>query len=166
MISMNQKKRVTSVELMQLRGTANYQFSCNIGESIFPEDIFIVHSKNNKPKHVYLGETLIATIRPHDGHIILTESGFKHFLERIKDKDIGCMKKILVQNDVIPYIKKYKTLFAKHIIDVSQTIRSQEEVLLCDSSGNPIGMARTLLSSAELKSFVHGAAAKVRYILG
>jgi len=162
---MKRKKLATYIELLQLRGTANYLFSCNIGEFIFPDGIDIVYSKNNKPKQIFLGDTLIATIRPHDGYIILSEFGFTLLLKNLKRKDLSCVKKIFVRDDIIPYLKKYKTLFAKHVIDATPTIRPQEEVLLCTSSGVPIGMAHTLLSSIEMKTFSHGPAAKVRYIL-
>ena len=162
---MKRKKPATYIELIQLRGTANYLFSFNIGEFIFPNGIDIVYSKNNKPKHIFLEDTLIATIRPHDGYIILSEFGFTLLLKNLKTEDLSCIKKILVRDDVVPHLKKYKTLFAKHIIDASPNIRPQEEVLLCNSLGKPIGMVHTLLSSIEMKSFSYGPAAKVRYIL-
>ena len=160
---MKQKKQASDIELLQLRGAANYLFSCNVGEYIFPNNIEIVCSKSNKPKHVFLKNTLIATIRPHDGYIILSKFGFTLLLKNLKI--FKCLKRILVRSDIVPYLQEYKTLFAKHIVDCSADIRPHEEILLCDKSGKPVGMAHTLLSALEMKHFNYGAAAKIRYIL-
>ena len=162
MIHMKRKKPATYIELIQLRGTANYLFSCDIGEFIFPSGIDIVYSKSNKPKHIFLGDELIATIRPHDGYVILSEFGFALLLKKLKSEKISCIKKILVRDDIVPHLKKYKTLFAKHIVDVSPNIRPQEEVIIINSKGEVLAVGRALLNGEEMVAFKRGVAVKVR----
>jgi len=54
--------------LNRIRGIANYQFSRNIGRVFLPRNIKIsLSKKTGRIRHIYLGGTLMATLRPTDG---------------------------------------------------------------------------------------------------
>jgi len=73
--------------LHKIRSIADYQFGKEVGEKLFPEGVNIVHSRRTgKIRHVYLGEKMLATLRPTNGLFCLTIVGAKRMVEAVKSR--------------------------------------------------------------------------------
>ena len=72
-------------DLQKIRSIADYQFGRGVGNSYFPNEVKIVYSKRTrKIRHIYLGEELLATLRPTTGLFVLTIAGAKRMIHEIK----------------------------------------------------------------------------------
>ncbi len=72
-------------DLQKIRSIADYQFGRGVGNSLFPNEVRIVYSKKTgKIRHIYLGEELLATLRPTTGLFILTICGAKRMVREVK----------------------------------------------------------------------------------
>ncbi|MEM2127200.1 MAG: PUA domain-containing protein [Candidatus Bathyarchaeia archaeon] len=148
-----------SGDLRRIRGIADYQFGRGCGQVLFPEGVTFTHSeRTGRIRHIYLNQTLLASIRPNDGLITLTIAG----AERIKDliKDLGLYVK--VGDEAAEFISMGRSVFAKHVLEAGGRIRPGDEVIVVDEGGNILAVGTALLSGDEMLSFKAGVAVKVR----
>ncbi len=145
--------------LQKIRSVANYQFGKGVGEKLFPDGIAIVHSRRTgKIRHVYLGEKMLATLRPTNGLFSLTIAGAKRMVERVKARRLW----VKVRAEAEPFVVGGKSVFAKHVIDADEEIRPQEEVIVINKDNEVLAVGRALLTGKEMKAFERGAAVRVR----
>ncbi|MBD3172543.1 hypothetical protein GF326_08730, partial [Candidatus Bathyarchaeota archaeon] len=65
-------------DIERIRAIANYQFGKKAGKVLFPDYTRIEYSKNtNRPRHIYLGDIMIANFRATDALFTLTIAGAK-----------------------------------------------------------------------------------------
>ena len=145
--------------LQKIRSIANYQFGRGVGRKLFPNEVRIVYSKRTgRIRHIYLGEKMLATLRPTDGLFSLTIAGAKRIIEHVKPQRSW----VRIQEEAEPFVGKGKSVFAKHVIDADEEIRPQEEVIVVTRKGETLAVGRAVLSGKEMKTFRRGAAVRVR----
>ncbi|MCW4040852.1 MAG: pseudouridine synthase [Candidatus Bathyarchaeota archaeon] len=153
-MSEQQRKR----HLLKIRNIANYQFETSVGDKLFPNDVELRFSKRTgRIRHIYHNNRLLATLKPTDGLFSLTIHGAKrlHSLPRQ-------VHKIIVQSDIEAFVKKGKTVFAKHVIYADERIRAGDEVLVTSRDDVLLAVGKATLSGPEILAFKRGIAVKVR----
>ena len=145
--------------LQKIRSIADYQFGRGVGSNLFPSKVKIVYSKRTKKiRHIYLGEELLATLRPTTGLFVLTLSGAKRMVREVKPLKLW----VRIQDYVAPFVAKGRNVFAKHVTDADSEIRPQEEVIVINRKNEVLAVGRALLSGKEMKAFTRGVAVRVR----
>lgn len=145
--------------LQKIRSIANYQFGKGVGERFFPEEVKIFHSKRTgKIRHVYLGEKMLATLRPTNGLFSLTIAGAKRMVEDMETLRLW----VRVRAEAEPFVARGKSVFAKHVTDADEEIRPQEEVIVISEDDEVLAVGRALLTGREMKAFERGVAVRVR----
>jgi predicted RNA-binding protein (TIGR00451 family) len=145
--------------LRKIRTIADYQFGKGAGESLFPEEVSVFLSKKTKKiRHVYLGDELLATLRPTIGFFSLTVEGGRR---------LACNMKLFrlwvqVQDEVAAFIEKGGDVFAKHVTDADVEIRPMEEVVVLNGKQRVIAVGKAVLSGDEMRAYRKGVAVKVR----
>lgn len=147
-----------SEDIQKLRSIADFQFGYGAGEILFPEGVRIEYSRNtNRPRHVFLGDVMLANFRPTDAMFTITIAG----AERLNELP-GFNGYVVVLDDVLEFIEDGKNLFAKHVVDVGPGIRPDDEVIVRDSSGKVAAVGKAVLTSEEMTRFKNGQAVNVR----
>ncbi len=70
--------------------------------------------------------------------------------------------KVQVNDESIPFVRKGRNVFAKHVIDASPDIRPKSEVIVVDRSNKLLAVGKSVLSGDEMLAFRIGVAVKVR----
>lgn len=143
-----------------VRVRADYQFGAGAGEALASRGLKIETSKKTgKPRYVYDSEgRLLATIRWNDGFLALTIEGAKLLQQRFRQPKL----RVVVKNEVRDFIKRGRSVFAKHVVEVDPEVRCGDEVLVVDEEDNLLAVGRATLSSYEMRAFNSGVAVKVR----
>jgi len=146
------------VELVKMR--ANYQFGPGAGECLASRGVKVeVSKRTGKPRYVYdYSGKLLATIRWNDGFLALTLEGARLLKECLKPPRL----RVVVKNEVRDFIKRGRSVFAKHVVGVDPEIRCGDEVIVVDEEDNLLAVGRAALSSYEMLAFNSGVAVKVR----
>lgn len=144
--------------LQKIRGIINYQFMSKIGNILFPKEVKLICSrKTGKIKYIYLNGTLLVTYRPQDGLFSLTIHGANKIEACLKQKN-----KIVVEKKVEDFVKKGKSVFARHVVLADKEIRPGSEVIVTDGNDGLLAVGKALLSGKEILAFKRGVAVKVR----
>jgi predicted RNA-binding protein (TIGR00451 family) len=145
--------------LLRIRKVADYQFGRGAGEILFPEEVTITISRRTKKiRHVYLGNSLLATLKPTDGLFSLSVEGVRRLIYGMKPPRLW----VQVQDDVASFIEEGGDVFAKHVVDCDGEIRPAEEVIVVDGRKRVLAVGRSVLSGDEMKAFRRGVAVRVR----
>jgi len=145
--------------LRKIRSIVDYQFGKGVGEKLFPENVGIVYSrKTGRIRHVYANEKMLATLRPRDGLLSLTVAGAKRQWEYVRSQRLW----VKVQDEAAPFVAKGKSVFAKHVIDVDEDIRPQEEVIVINEKNQVVVVGKAMLRGREMRAFKSGVAVRVR----
>jgi len=139
-----------------IHGICSYQFGPE-AESLF-DNVTIKHGRTGKVRHLYCDQTLLATLRPVDGLFVLTFEGAEKLHRLLPFPE----RRVIADEEAVPFIKEGKDLFAKFVVDMDETLRPYEEVLIVDRDDILLGVGKLLLSPEEAKSFKKGAAVQVR----
>jgi predicted RNA-binding protein (TIGR00451 family) len=146
--------------LQKIRSIADYQFGKGVGNKFFPEDSKIIFSRNTgKIRYIYLENELLATLRPTTGLFILTISGAKRMMNEIESFRLW----VKIEDEAEPFVSRGRSVFAKHVKDVDEEIRPNEEVIVINSRNEVLAVGRALLSGIEMKAFSSGVAVIVRH---
>jgi predicted RNA-binding protein (TIGR00451 family) len=145
--------------LTKIRSVADYQFGKDVGAKLFPDTVRIIHSKNTgKIRHIYLNETLLATLRPTTGLFTLTIAGAQQLMNKVNPPLLW----VKLEDYAEPFVAKGRSAFAKHVTKADPEIRPQEEVMVINSKNKVLAVGRALLSGIEMKAFKKGIAVRVR----
>lgn len=143
----------------RIRSVADYQFGRGTGVELFPENVEIAFSKRTgRIRYVYLAGKRLVTMRPTDGLFSLSIAGARRIVGNIGSAK--CF--VTVQNDVSRFISEGGDVFATHVVKADDEIRSKEEVIVLNESGEVLAVGRSVLSGEEMKVFKRGVAVKVR----
>ncbi|TET26312.1 MAG: pseudouridine synthase [Candidatus Bathyarchaeum sp.] len=146
-------------DLRKIRSVADYQFGKGVGNKFFPDTVRIVYSKNTgKIRHIYLGDDLLATLRPTTGLFILTIAGAKRLVSEVNSLRMW----VKIQDYAEPFVAKGRSAFAKHVTEADAEIRPNEEVIVVSQKNEVLAVGRALLSGTEMKAFSRGMAVRVR----
>lgn len=145
-------------DLERLRGIADYQFGYGAGAVLLPDDIRIEYSRNtNRPRHLYIGDLMIANFRPTDALLTVTIAG----AERLNKLE-GFTGYVVVMDEVLEFIENGKNLFARHVVEAGPGIRADDEVIVRDIRGDVVAVGKAVLTSDEMLRFKTGLAVNVR----
>ncbi|MGQ4915172.1 MAG: PUA domain-containing protein [Candidatus Asgardarchaeia archaeon] len=149
----------TENELFVLRSIANYQFSEDIGKYLFTDDILVFKSpKTKRIRTVSLNGQIIASLRAHDNFILLTPEGASRIISKLNGKFV-----VVAADVAIPFIKKGRSLFAKHVLNADTSIVPKSEVIVVSKENEVIATGTALLSADEMIMFKKGIAVKIRH---
>ena len=145
--------------LKRIRAVANYQFGADIGDTLFPENVLITHSKRTgRIRHIYLDKVLLATLKPKDGLFSLTVEGAGRLLAALAFPKL----RVVVQGDVAEFILRGGDVFARHVEQTDTSLRAGEEVLVVSPEDKLLAVGKALLTGKEMLAFKRGVAVKVR----
>jgi len=146
-------------DLQKIRSIADYQFGKGVGKQLFPDEVKIVLSKRTgRIRYIYLGEKRLATLRPTNGLFSLSITGAKRIMENVKPPRLW----VRVKEEAAPFVKKGKSVFAKHVSNADEEIRPMEEVIVITEEGEVLAVGKAILTGEEMKAFKKGVAVKVR----
>ena len=145
--------------LRRIRSTVDYQFGKGVGIRLFPENVEIRFSKRTgRIRYVYFDGKRLATLRPTDGLFSLSIAGAK----RIVENNVSAKCFVTVKDDVSEFIVEGGDVFAAHVIEANNKIRSKDEVIIVNKDCKVLAVGRAVLSGSEMKAFKKGVAVKVR----
>jgi len=145
--------------LEKLRAIADYQFGYGSGAALFPDESKVEYSKNTgRPRHVFLGDTLLANYRPNDALFTITIAGAERIIEGVEDFD----QHVVVVDDVIEFIEQGKNLFSRHVKEVGAGIKPGQEAIILDPEGKVTAVGKVILTRDEMLRFKTGVAIKTR----
>jgi len=146
-------------DLIRIRAVADYQFGGGAGKVLFPLGVLGIKSrKTGKVKAIYYKGRLLGTLKPSDGYLALSYEGGLRLSRVIKPPRY----RIVVQEEVLDFIRSGRNLFSKHVVSADPKIRPGEEVLITDSGDTLLAVGRAVLAGFEMKRFKIGLAARVR----
>ena len=70
--------------------------------------------------------------------------------------------RVVIMNDVSEFIARGKNAFAKHVVDVDESIRANDEVIVVDENDNLLATGKAILSAKEMLEMQKGVAVSVR----
>jgi len=150
----------TPWELRRIRGVANYQFGGQTGRILFPRGVRVTRSpRTGRVRLITYRGKVLATLRSNDGLLSLTIDGAKRLVDRMGPEAPLTVK---VKEGFEEFIKKGRSLFAKHVLEADPAIRPRSEVLIVDKYGRLLAVGKAVLSGVEMTSFRIGLAVKVR----
>jgi conserved protein with predicted RNA binding PUA domain len=146
-------------ELRRIRVIADYQFGRGASKA-FPDTIKITRSpRTHKIRYIFQNGELLATLRAKDGFLALTVGGGRALQKLFKPPRL----RVRVMPDVEEFIKRGGNVFAKHVVNVDQELRPEEEVLIVGRRDRLLAVGRSFFNAAEMMSFTVGMAVKVRH---
>ncbi len=149
----------THIQLLKIRGIANYQFGQDSADALFSKGMRIACSRRTgRIRHIYKGGKLIATLRPKDGYLALTTLGARLILAKTKKPP----NLVVARDDVAEFIKAGGDVFAKHVMHADESLRPAEEVIVTDEQGRLLGVGKAVLSGRDMSFFKRGVAVRVR----
>jgi uncharacterized protein with predicted RNA binding PUA domain len=112
-------------------------------------------------RRVQLNSIILATIRAHDGMIVLTIEGGQRLHQSLPFPK----RRVVVQNAVAPFIAKGRSVFAKHVTLVDSDLRAGDEALVVDNKDSLLAVGKANLSPQEMLDLSRGVAVKVRHAI-
>ena len=144
--------------LRRVRVLADYQFGKNTGEALFPDSCRFITSRRGGVRQVMLDGRRLATLRAHDGRLTLGLAGSER-LSRIIDPP---GYRVVIMDDVSPYIAAGKSVFARHVLDADPALQAGDEVLVVTGDGTLQAVGSAVLSGREMCRSGFGVAVQVR----
>ncbi|MCD6126380.1 MAG: pseudouridine synthase [Thaumarchaeota archaeon] len=159
---MTEASRSSNRDLLRIvRAIADYQFGGGIGEKLFDDGCIVKISKRTgRPKYVYEGEEVLATVRYPDNLLALTLKGAEK-LSMILPRP---RFRVVIKPKALNKILKGMNPTARDILNVDEKILPGEEVLIEDLKGELIGVGRAVVSGSLMKDLASGVVVKLRKI--
>ncbi len=137
----------------------NYQYRTNKGEEYFNIPLSVRRSgRTGRIRYIYSDKVLIATLKPTDGHLILSLKGAERFLKIIPKPS----SRVIVESAVESFIREGRNVYAKHVKSCDREIRPLDEVLVVNDEDELLAIGRARLNGDEMKFFKYGVAVDVR----
>jgi len=155
-----ERERAGVLDLIKLRGLADYQFGRGAGAALFPDEgVELARSKRTgRIRTIYRNGALVATLRPADGLLALTEEGARAILEGLNPPP----NRVIVRSEVGDFIREGRSVFARHVVGADPELRPGDEAIVLDEGGCLLGVGRALMSAAEMLSASRGVAVRIR----
>ncbi len=144
--------------LRMLRVIADYQFGKGVGRKLFPDTCKFILSSSGRVRQVVDGGIRIATLKPDSGWFTLSIEGAR----RVKEALPFPKMRVVVMDEVSDFIAEGKSVFAKHVVDVDEEIRANDEVVVVNTADELLATGRAVLSAFEMLEMERGMAVKVR----
>lgn len=145
--------------LRMVRVIADYQFGRGAGKVLFPDSCkFVLSPTTGKIRQVKDGGVRIATLKADTGLFTLSIVGARRLHRFFEYPRL----RVVVLREVSEFIAKGRSVFAKHVVDVDEIIRANDEVLVVDEDDNLLATGKAVLSAREMLEFERGVAVMVR----
>ncbi|MEM0372292.1 MAG: tRNA guanosine(15) transglycosylase TgtA [archaeon] len=148
-----QEKEKSKNNFAKIRDVSLYWFGVNIFKET---DRIRVSPKTKKIREVYEGGRVIASFRASDFMILLHE-GAKRLFEKSSEG------RVVVRDDVSPFIRDGKSVFAKHVVKCDKKIIPGQQVLVVSEGGDLLASGEAMMNEKEMKDFKRGVAVSVRW---
>ena len=149
---------VDTVESLQT--IARYQFGAPAGEALFPgeEDLEIRYSRSGRPRQVRVSAGRLVTLGT-DGRFTLGLEGGRRLHRALGPPAY----RVVVDDESEPFVREGRNVFARFVVDVDETVRPRDEVLVVHERDDTLlGVGRAELSAADIRDFEVGMAVSVR----
>ncbi|MHA1273734.1 MAG: PUA domain-containing protein [Promethearchaeota archaeon] len=70
--------------------------------------------------------------------------------------------RIVVQNDIAEFIAEGRNVFCKHVVDIDENLRPNDEVIIVNENDELLAVGRLKIPVSYIKSFKSGVAVNVR----
>jgi uncharacterized protein with predicted RNA binding PUA domain len=144
--------------LKRVRTIADYQFGSGAGEILFSDNVVFQLSTTKRIRQILLDNERIATVRAKDGMLTLSIKGARKLHGFIKYPG----QRVVVNSDAAPFVRKGKTAFSRHVVEVDPEIRAGQEVLVVDENDMLLATGKTVLCALEMQAFKKGIAVDIR----
>lgn len=145
--------------LRMVRVIADYQFGRGAGKILFPESCkFVLSPKTGKIRQVKDRGVRVATLKADTGLFTLSIEGARRLHSYFEYPKL----RVVVLKDVSEFVAKGRSVFAKHVVEVDENIRANDEVLVVDEDDNLLATGKAVLSAREMLEFERGVAVMVR----
>lgn len=131
-----------------------------MGDQLFPDDCVVeVSKRSGRLRRVLRNSQVLATIRANDGRLVLTIWG----AQRLHNTTTSPNLRVVVLQEVAPFISEGRSVFAKHVKDVDSKLRAGDEVLVVDEADVLLAVGAAHLSPREMIDLARGIAVKTRH---
>jgi len=156
----NGYEKVRNFNLEKLRRVADFQFGKGNGKSIFPDDCKITVSKaTGRIRTISRNDSILATMRAHDGFIGLTfEGGLK-----LHEVSKGMNNRVMVTRESATYNSQGKSVFFKFVEQNDMGIIPLNDVLVVDPDDSLIAVGRAMASGREMRMYKDGVAVTINH---
>jgi len=147
--------------LRKIKAISDYQFGNDITDTLFNniEAISIERSKNTgKIRYIYYNNNLLLTLRPTNGFYTLSLFSARKIIDNIPAPRL----RIIVLTNISEFIKKGRSVFCKHVVDVDNNLRPLDEVIVVNQRDELLAIGRLKIPVDFIKSFKTGIAVIVR----
>ena len=147
--------------LRKVKAISDYQFGQEITDILLESEneIIFKFSKNTgKIKHVYEKDTLILNFRPTNGFFTLSIFSAIKIIEKTPSPRL----RAVILNEVSDFIKIGRNVFCKHVIDIDDNLRPNDEIIVVNQENEVLAIGKLLIPVPYVRSFKSGVAIKVR----
>ena len=144
-----------------INAIVDYQFSPIITDVLFKgtKNIEVKYSKNTgRIKHVYVDDELFLNYRPNVGLFTLSLNSARRIVRNTNPP----LLRITVLNEISEYIKEGRNVFNKHVVDIDNTLRPLDEVIVVNQLDELLGIGRLMIPVPYVRSFQNGIAVNIR----
>ncbi|WP_456468325.1 PUA domain-containing protein [Archaeoglobus sp.] len=146
------------VNLRTVRVIADYQFGKGVGRALFPDTCTFILSTTGRVRQVVDNGQRIATLKPDSGWFTLSIEGARRLHSFLPYPRM----RVVVMDEVSEFIAEGKSVFAKHVVEVDEDIRANDEVIVVNTKDELLATGRAVLSAFEMLEIERGMAVKVR----
>ncbi|TFG07391.1 MAG: pseudouridine synthase [Promethearchaeota archaeon] len=149
------------LDLRKLKAISDHQFGKQITDIIFGdwENLNIKKSiKTSKIRYVFWREQLYLTLRPNNGFFTLSLHSAEKILQHVPSPKL----RAIVPSEISEFIKKGRNVFCKHIIDIDESLRPLDEVIVVDEDDNLLAIGRVKIPVPYIKTFKSGVGINIR----
>ncbi|MET1124911.1 MAG: PUA domain-containing protein [Archaeoglobaceae archaeon] len=148
--------------LRLVRVIADYQFGRGAGRALFPESCKFLLSTTGKVRQVIDGGVRIATLKADTGWLTLSVEGARRLHRHFPYPRL----RVVVMDEVSDFVAEGKSVFAKHVVEVDENIRANDEVLVVNTKDELLATGVAVLSAFEMIEMQRGVAVRVRQGVG
>lgn len=120
-----------------------------------------VSKSSGRIRRVTLNSKILATVRAHDGMIVLTIEGGQR-LHRLLPFP---KRRVVVNQEVAQFIAEGRSVFAKHVRAVDSELRAGDEIIIVDEQDQLLAVGKAHLSPQEMLDLTRGVAVKTRHAM-
>ena len=147
----------TDFELRRLKAIADFQYGKGAGDALFSKNISIERSRGTKRiRFVYQGKIRVCSFRPKDGYLVPSLLGG----EILHKNGLGFV--VIISSEAEPFVRKGKTVFAKHVLEADGGISPKEEVIITNLNKEYLGIGTAKISGPLMLEMDRGVAVNTR----
>ena len=145
-----------------VRDIADFQFGRGVGGKLFPDECRVeVSKRTGRPRYVYLGEELLATIRYPDNLIALSLEGARRLRSALGED----APRIVVKKEAVDKVLNGFNLAPRDVSFCNPSIRPGDEVVIEDEDGRILAVGRAVVSAQTMMELSRGTVVKLRKVL-